>query len=273
MGVHSKATVSCRLPRRHLLRRASPSVPIFALSIACFSSWAPFKKKKKIATTTYICTCLILCHLARLCALCAYRCPLFRVVVLPSTLLREFYLPFFCSLHALLRPFHVNEQSVFSFALFCYCSSFRRSARARSCVFIFIWIICYVIPLLYISLEITKCMARQPLASYKRQPCLFAWSTSLPAPLRVVSTWCSHSRDHPNSATMLPSKWTRQPKNTNERQILSTAINIRLFSIGSRFLIIFSIVFEVVWFIRQSIHTAVLPSILSSYVEQRCCGR
>ena len=31
-------------------------------------------------------------------------------------------------------------------------------------------------------------------------PCLFACSTSLPAPFRAVSTWYSHKRDQPNSA-------------------------------------------------------------------------
>ena len=51
------------------------------------------------------------------------------------------------------------------------------------------------------------------------------------------------------SATMLPSKGTRQP-NTNERQILSTT-TIRLFSIGSRFLIIFSFLWAI---IQQLVH-------------------
>ena len=74
--------------------------------------------------------------------------------------------------------------------------------------------------------------------SYKQQPCLFAWYTSVPAPFRAVSTRYSHSRDQPNSATMLPSKWICQPHNTNERPILSTT-NLGLSLTGSRSLIIF----------------------------------
>ena len=38
------------------------------------------------------------------------------------------------------------------------------------------------------SREFTKSLAGQLLASYKQQPCLLAWSTSLPAPFRAVST-------------------------------------------------------------------------------------
>ena len=53
---------------------------------------------------------------------------------------------------------------------------------------------------------ITKSLPREQLASYRQQPCLFAWSTSQPAPFLAVSTWYSHSRDQPNSATVLPSK-------------------------------------------------------------------
>ena len=37
------------------------------------------------------------------------------------------------------------------------------------------------------------------------------------------------SRGQPNSSTMLPSEWTRQPQNTNERPIRSTTANIILF--------------------------------------------
>ena len=62
---------------------------------------------------------------------------------------------------------------------------------------------------------------------------------SLPAPFRAVSTRHSHSRDQPNSATMLPSNWIRQPQNTNERLIISTTTNTSgLFFSGSRSLVI-----------------------------------
>ena len=44
---------------------------------------------------------------------------------------------------------------------------------------------------------------------------------SLPAPFRAVSTRHSHSRDQPNSATMLPSKVTRQPKERERNAKLS----------------------------------------------------
>ena len=49
-------------------------------------------------------------------------------------------------------------------------------------------------------------------------PCLFACSTSLPAPFRVVSTWYSHKRDQPNSARCCCRRdvlLRTQPKNTN----------------------------------------------------------
>ena len=42
------------------------------------------------------------------------------------------------------------------------------------------------------------CLAQQPVASYKQQLCMFAFSTSLSALSRAVSTWRSHSCDQPN---------------------------------------------------------------------------
>ena len=38
-----------------------------------------------------------------------------------------------------------------------------------------------------------------PLSSWKQPLCLFACSTSLPAPFRAVSTWYTHKRDQPNN--------------------------------------------------------------------------
>ena len=43
--------------------------------------------------------------------------------------------------------------------------------------------------------------SERPLSSCKQQLCLFACSTSLPAPSRAVSTWCLHKRDQPNNAS------------------------------------------------------------------------
>ena len=43
--------------------------------------------------------------------------------------------------------------------------------------------------------------SERPLSSCKQQLCLFACSTSLPAPSRAVSTWYLHKRDQPNNAS------------------------------------------------------------------------
>ena len=59
-------------------------------------------------------------------------------------------------------------------------------------------------------------------------------STSLPAPSRAASTSYSHSRDQPNIATLLLSKWTLQPNNVsqtpssldnNKRQIIIETVS------------------------------------------------
>ena len=87
----------------------------------------------------------------------------------------------------------------------------------------------------------------------------FLVARSSPVCSRVLPVCCRHRPvlyprgtfplTRSTSATMLPSKGTRQP-NTNERQILSTT-TIRLFSIGSRFLIIFSFLWAI---IQQLVH-------------------
>ena len=93
------------------------------------------------------------------------------------------------------------------------------------------------------------------LASDKQQSCLFACSTSRPALFGAVSACHSHSRDQPNSsATMLPSKLTRQPKKmdvkpnslyNNEQQVLvkrfpiSTINNVFELSLRRRLLLCF----------------------------------
>ena len=43
--------------------------------------------------------------------------------------------------------------------------------------------------------------SERSLSSCKQLPCLFACSTSLPAPFRAVFTWYSHERDPPNNAS------------------------------------------------------------------------
>ena len=47
--------------------------------------------------------------------------------------------------------------------------------------------------------------------------CLFACSSAgLPAPPRAAPAWYSHPRDQPNTATVLLSEWTLQPKNMSQ---------------------------------------------------------
>ena len=65
---------------------------------------------------------------------------------------------------------------------------------------------------------------------------------SLPAPFRAVSTRHSHSRDQPNSATMLPSKLTRHPTNERNAKFSLQQQANRLLSNGSRSRMIFSFV-------------------------------
>lgn len=87
-----------------------------------------------------------------------------------------------------------------------------------------VWFVClFVCVISYVyknknkkTREIRKYLAQQPLTSYMQQPCLFAWSTSLPAPSRDVSPWYSHSRDHRNNATWV-SKRTPQSKNMSQK--------------------------------------------------------
>ena len=133
------------------------------------------------------------------------------------------------------------------------------------------------------SRQITKSLARQPLASCQQQLCLFAWSASLPAPFRAVFAWCSHSRDQPNSATMLPSKWTRQPQNTNERQIIYTT-NIRIFSNGSlsqtiSFITLFPTILGgfilTVWALNSTSNACYIPgqSCVCFIVSLRCANK
>ena len=43
--------------------------------------------------------------------------------------------------------------------------------------------------------------SERSLSSCKQQLCLFAYSTSLPAPSRAVCTWYSHMRGQPNNAS------------------------------------------------------------------------
>ena len=62
------------------------------------------------------------------------------------------------------------------------------------------------------SRGITQYLAQQLLASYWQRHCLFACSTSLPAPSRAVSTWCCHSRDQPNQGLPIEARSRNKPR-------------------------------------------------------------
>ena len=84
--------------------------------------------------------------------------------------------------------------------------------------------------------------SERPLSSCKQQLCLFACSTSLPAPPLAISTWYPQKRDQPNNASCccqggyvlrIP------PKNMNHNAEFSQEQQSTYYSyIGSRFLII-----------------------------------